>query len=137
MPRTAAFDTLKHSILINRLRTFIGLTDSALDWFVSYLSNRSFQVKQNNDTSSNMEFRKALFLVLSFSASIFCLFSHFFHLLSFLSTAMLTIHRFIFPVTIQILFFNYITFKMPIMLFQIGYHATSSKLIPAKLTSFS
>ena len=53
---SAAFDTLNHSILINRLKTFIGLSGSALDWFISYLSHRSFQVKQNSDTSTHHSF---------------------------------------------------------------------------------
>ena len=54
---SAAFDTLDHSILINRLRSFIGLSGSALNWFISYLSNRSFQVKQNSDTSNRYFFK--------------------------------------------------------------------------------
>ena len=35
----AAFDTLKHSLLIDRLRE-IGLQDKALEWFQSYLFDR-------------------------------------------------------------------------------------------------
>ena len=41
---SAAFDTLKHSILIDRLR-YIGLQDKALEWCQSYLSDRRMAVK--------------------------------------------------------------------------------------------
>ena len=41
---SAAFDTLKHSVLIDRLRE-IGLQDKALEWFQSYLSDRRMAVK--------------------------------------------------------------------------------------------
>lgn len=51
---SAAFDTLDHGILINRLKNYIGLSDSALNWLISYLSNRSFQVKQGNSTSKTV-----------------------------------------------------------------------------------
>lgn len=37
---SAAFDTIDHSILINRLETIFGVSDSALEWFKSYLSGR-------------------------------------------------------------------------------------------------
>ena len=39
-----AFDTLKHSVLIDRLRE-IGLQDKALEWFQSYLSDCIMTVK--------------------------------------------------------------------------------------------
>ena len=41
---SAAFDTLKHSGLIDRLRD-IGLQDKTLEWFLSYLSDRRMAVK--------------------------------------------------------------------------------------------
>lgn len=36
----AAFDTIDHSILITRLETIFGVSDSALKWVKSYLSDR-------------------------------------------------------------------------------------------------
>ena len=53
---SAAFDTLNHSILIKRLQNYLGLSGTALNWFISYLSQRSFQVKQKSDVSSNHHF---------------------------------------------------------------------------------
>ena len=41
---SAAFDTLYHTLLLQRLHAEIGLDGSALDWCSSYLSCRSQQV---------------------------------------------------------------------------------------------
>ena len=38
---SAAFDTLDHNILINRL-TSIGISGTALDWFIAYITYRFF-----------------------------------------------------------------------------------------------
>ena len=47
---SAAFDTMKHSVLIYRRRE-IGLQDKAIEWFQSYLSDRRMAVKINEHVS--------------------------------------------------------------------------------------
>ena len=41
---SAAFDTVDHGVLLSRLETSFGITDTALDWLGSYLSGRSYRV---------------------------------------------------------------------------------------------
>ena len=48
---SAAFDTVDHQLLINKLEKNFGITGTALNWFRSYLDNRKFQVKINNTFS--------------------------------------------------------------------------------------
>jgi len=50
---SAAFDTLDHTILLDRLHTLIGITGSALDWLKSYLSGRRQYVKINESSSEH------------------------------------------------------------------------------------
>lgn len=49
---SAAFDTVDHSILLNRLQTTHGITGTALTWIASYLSKRTQSVTVNNQHSS-------------------------------------------------------------------------------------
>ena len=41
---TAAFDTVDHHVLLQRLQRSFGIEDCALAWFRSYLSDRSYCV---------------------------------------------------------------------------------------------
>jgi len=36
---SAGFDTIEHSILLNRLGNYVGISGIALAWFKSYLSD--------------------------------------------------------------------------------------------------
>ncbi len=45
----AAFDTIDHNILLNRLEDFVGISGIALAWFKSYLSDRHEFVIANED----------------------------------------------------------------------------------------
>ena len=49
---TAAFDTISHPILLSRLKSTLGITDTALSWFTSYLSDRQQYISINNCKSS-------------------------------------------------------------------------------------
>jgi hypothetical protein len=49
---SAAFDTIDHDILLNRLSFLYGFTDTVLEWFTTYLSNRRQSVKVLNTLSS-------------------------------------------------------------------------------------
>lgn len=48
---SAAFDTVDHQILLNRLYN-VGIRDSAFEWLTQYLKNRTESVKIGNSTSS-------------------------------------------------------------------------------------
>ena len=41
---SSAFDTINHTILVHRLHTDFGLTDTVLQWFSSYLTDRTHYV---------------------------------------------------------------------------------------------
>ena len=48
---SAVFDTLDHAILTERLHTHFGLSGFALQWFVSYIQNRTCSVAIDNSDS--------------------------------------------------------------------------------------
>jgi len=50
---SAAFDTVDHSVLIDVMGERFGITGDALQWMMSYLSNRSQVVKIASTSSSN------------------------------------------------------------------------------------
>ncbi len=56
---SAAFDTIDHNILLNRLENFVGISGSALAWLKSYLSDRHQFVAVNDEVSyrSQMQYR--------------------------------------------------------------------------------
>jgi hypothetical protein len=49
---SAAFDTIDHSILLERLSSWFGISSTALSWIKSYLVNRSFYVNIENTKSA-------------------------------------------------------------------------------------
>uniref|UniRef100_A0A8C6KM62 Reverse transcriptase domain-containing protein n=2 Tax=Nothobranchius furzeri TaxID=105023 RepID=A0A8C6KM62_NOTFU len=51
---SAAFDTVDHQILLNRLGSWVGVTGVALKWFRSYLSNRTISVQIGDCASSSL-----------------------------------------------------------------------------------
>ena len=53
---SAAFDTLDHGILLKRLHD-IGVRHTALEWFKSYLDERTFTVKIGQTMSARSEVR--------------------------------------------------------------------------------
>ena len=48
---SSAFDTIDHTILVHRLHTDLGFTDSVLQWFSSYLTDRIHYVSLCNNCS--------------------------------------------------------------------------------------
>ena len=45
---SAAFDTINHTILLTRLQHTFGISDTALSWFTSYLSDRKHTTHQQH-----------------------------------------------------------------------------------------
>ncbi len=54
---SAAFDTIDHDILLDRLNEHCGLTGPALSWFTFYLRGRTQVVKIGNDSSQTINTR--------------------------------------------------------------------------------
>ncbi|XP_074522673.1 uncharacterized protein LOC141787880 [Halichoeres trimaculatus] len=52
---SAAFDTVDHTILLNRLRHHVGLSGTAFQWFSSYLTDRKFLVSLDTCSSRTHE----------------------------------------------------------------------------------
>ena len=52
---SAAFDTVDHDILIRRLENRFGISGSALGWFRSYLTDRSFEVSDGDSSSKKVQ----------------------------------------------------------------------------------
>ena len=48
---SAAFDTVDHKILLQRLEYWVGRSGTVLEWFKSYLSNGQFMVSLGNHSS--------------------------------------------------------------------------------------
>ena len=49
---SSAFDTIDHPILVHRLHTVFGFTVSVLQWFSSYLTDRTHYVSLSNHCSA-------------------------------------------------------------------------------------
>ena len=48
---SAVFDTINHTILLDRLNAYCGISELALGWFKSYLSGRTHSVNVSNTLS--------------------------------------------------------------------------------------
>ena len=49
---SSAFDSIDHTILVHRLHTDFGFTDAVLQWFSSYLTDRTHYVSLSNNCSA-------------------------------------------------------------------------------------
>ena len=57
---SAAFDTVDHAILLNRLEHRFGITANALKWFSEYLTNRTQQVIIDGTRSGSVTLKQGL-----------------------------------------------------------------------------
>ena len=57
---SAAFDTVDHTILLERLHKTHGIDSTALEWFRSYLSNRSYRVCVDGQYSEIQELERSV-----------------------------------------------------------------------------
>ena len=57
---SAAFDTVRHDTLLNRLKSRFGVDGKALEWFASYLADRTQRVTVNDGLSSVFPLRQGV-----------------------------------------------------------------------------
>ena len=57
---SAAFDTVDHHIMLERLKSCFGIQDQVLKWFTSYLSNRSQFISVNGGTCKRFELKNGV-----------------------------------------------------------------------------
>jgi len=53
LDRSAAFDTIDHNILLERLECMVGVKGTVLQWFASYLKKRTFSLNLRNFSTSS------------------------------------------------------------------------------------
>ena len=74
---SSAFDTIDHSILVHRLNTDFGFTDTVLQWSSSYMTDRTQYVSLSNHSSAfahvHSGFLKVQFMAIYFSPCILSL----------------------------------------------------------------
>ena len=51
---SAAFDTVDHAIILQRLEDWVGISGSALNWFKSYVEERKYLAEIGNCVSDQM-----------------------------------------------------------------------------------
>ena len=52
---SAAFDTIDHDVLFSRMESTLGITGPALEWFRSYLGDRTLRVQIDDSFSTSQE----------------------------------------------------------------------------------
>ena len=57
---SAAFDTVRHDTLLNRLKSRFGVDGKALEWFASYLVDRTQRVTVNDRLSPAFPLRQVV-----------------------------------------------------------------------------
>ena len=67
---SAAFDAVCRDILLDQLRLKLGVTDQALNWFTSYLFDRTQRVTVNGGLSDTFARARGAARVLSWPASV-------------------------------------------------------------------
>ena len=92
---SAAFDTIDHAILITFLKYFVGIRDTALDWFDYYLFNRTCVVTIGNQSSPTTQIAYGVLQGSILGPILFSIYMlPLCQIIQFLFTAMLTTHRY-------------------------------------------